>query len=52
MATLTNQTPHTPPSFAGQVFYAWLFWFTIPGVVSSVVNVSKNSGSIINISKH
>ncbi|TQF41164.1 hypothetical protein UNPF46_08570 [Bradyrhizobium sp. UNPF46] len=58
MATLTNTSknagslsPVSKPLMGGQVFYAWLFWFTISGYSTSLTNTSKNAGTLILIAK-
>jgi hypothetical protein len=53
MATLTNIRKHrSGAASGGKVFYAWLFLFTIPAAVSTLVNVAKHSGSLINVAKN
>jgi len=58
MATLTNiakqsgsLTAISKPMSGGQVFYGWLFWFTITNYATVLSNVAKNTGTLTNIAK-
>jgi hypothetical protein len=58
MATLTNISKNTAsltnitkPLTGGQVFYGWLFLFTISSYATVLTNISKHSVSLTNIAK-
>jgi hypothetical protein len=58
MATLTNTAKNTgsltaisKPLAGGQIFYGWMFWFTITSYYTALTNTAKTTGTLTNVAK-